>query len=151
MNQNERELLESEKLVTIQDYVNLFNTLVDLTSSGNKEIKAAINDVALNLKLKVAYIIKMSQPYITQPGFWARWKERRLMKKQAKSLDRLAEKDVAGEQDLEQRISEQEEALKKIEIALQTKDFSTLLENAPTVPQIEEQSSSGETDDVLKF
>ena len=90
VNQDEKELLESEKLVTVEDYVNLFNTLVELTSSGNKEIKAAINDVALNLKLKVAYIIKMSQPYVTQPGFWARFKERRQLKKQAKLQNSLS-------------------------------------------------------------
>lgn len=152
MNQDEKELLESEKLITVEDYMNLFKSLVELTASGNKEIKEAINDVALNLKLKVAYIIAMSQPYITRPGFWARLKERRAMKKQEKLLKKMPVESDKPDDDVEQRLNEQGEMLKKIENALQTKDFSSFLADAPKVPQIAEQSDSADkSNDVLKF
>ena len=94
----------------------------------------------------------MSQPYVTQPGFWARLKERRQLKKQAKLLDKAIAEENQEKDNLDQRLTEQENALKKIETALKTQDFSTLLEDSPNIPLIENQSDSSEkTDEVLKF
>ena len=67
-------------------------------------------------------------------------------------LDKAIAEENEEKSNLDQRLTEQENALKKIETALQTKDFSTLLEDTPNVPLIENQSKSAEkTDEVLKF
>ena len=96
----EREERDLEKLKTTEDYINEIKFVSDVvcgTKKADKEIDETLTLLAVALKAKYKYIIKISSPYRKKQGFFSRLRdkslerqERKMQEKREKAEDALA-------------------------------------------------------------